>query len=44
VLPRSALDAALPPDTRRVTPAERAQVIDGRRDGVRVRFARPDGS
>jgi hypothetical protein len=32
------LDAALPADTARVTPAERAQLLRARRDGVWRRF------
>lgn len=40
-LPLGDLALALPADTRRVTPAERARTIEGRRDGVRRRFARP---
>jgi len=39
---RKALAEHLPSDTPRVTPAERARVIDGRREGVRRRFARPN--
>jgi len=41
-LPLGELDKQLPADTRRVTAAERAQVVEGRREGVRRRFARPD--
>ncbi|MDX2166345.1 MAG: hypothetical protein SF182_04755 [Deltaproteobacteria bacterium] len=42
LLPRAELAAHLPADSRRVTPEERAAVIEDRRDGVRLRFARPD--
>lgn len=41
VLPLAELAASLPPGTRRVSPEERARVIEGRREGVRRRFARP---
>jgi hypothetical protein len=40
-IPLRTLADALPASTRRVTAAERARVIDGRREGVRRRFARP---
>jgi hypothetical protein len=42
IVPRASLREHLHPDTRAVTPAERARVIAGRREGVRRRFARPD--
>jgi hypothetical protein len=40
-LPLGELASHLPAGTRRVDPAERARTIDGRRAGVRQRFARP---
>jgi len=42
LVPLASLREHLHPDTRRVTPAERARVIAARREGVRRRFARPD--
>jgi hypothetical protein len=41
-VPLKTLADHLPKSTPRVTPAERARVIAGRREGVRRRFARPD--
>jgi hypothetical protein len=40
-VPVAELRRHLPADTRRVTPEERARIIEGRREGVRRRFARP---
>jgi len=42
VVPLAELREHLPAGTRSVSAAERARVIDGRREGVRRRFARPD--
>jgi hypothetical protein len=39
-VPLAALGSALPAETTRVTPGERARVIAGRREGVRRRFER----
>jgi hypothetical protein len=39
IIPRAALSLHLPRTTRLVTAAERDRVIDGRREGVRRRFA-----
>lgn len=41
VVPLPELPSLLPSATRRTTPAERARVIAGRREGVRRRFERP---
>jgi hypothetical protein len=38
---RAELASHLPASTKRVTPEERRRVIEARREGVRVRFARP---
>jgi len=42
LVPLETVREHLHPGTRSVTPAERARVIAGRREGVRRRFARPD--
>ncbi len=41
VVPLAELRGALPSETPRVSPEERARAIEGRREGVRRRFSRP---